>query len=557
MINRSTFHWLLFICFLGWLAGFFAVPLMDIDASQYASISREMLERKSFLQVFDVGKDYLDKPPLLFWFSSFSMWLFGVSTWAFRLPSLLFAILSVVATYQLARLYYNQQIARLSAIVLASSQALFLITHDVRCDTMLMGCVTLSLWQLADWYQSNRKRSLLIATIAIAGGMLTKGPIALLVPAFAFAPHFILRREWKPFFKVEYIGVILGVGLLLIPMCIGLYQQYDLQPGKLINGIPIQSGLRFYFWTQSFGRFTGENFFHEMSYFGFLFENMLWSFLPWIVLFSAGLIWRVYLLIVYRGKINSAQEWIAPGGFIVTYLVLSRSQYQLPHYIFVVFPLAAIVTAHFIFQLLQADAYKKISRIFTVFHTILFAVLWVALIALLFWAFPTLALWVKVLSIIGGLVCLVFIFRLRKTPYLVILAVYTTVGVNIFLSTAFYPNVLKYQMGNDAAAFINQQSLPKEKMMVFGPDAGRSLYFYGRHIFPNTHDWKLLQNEQYIITIMDSVPVLQQHYPGSRMVHQGFNYGVSMLTPEFLNPATRDSVCGKYAIVQLPPRSKL
>ena len=92
MINRSTFHWLLFICLLGWLAGFFAIPLMDIDASQYASISREMLERKSFLQVYDVGKDYLDKPPLLFWFSSFSMWLLGVSTWAFRLPSLLFAL---------------------------------------------------------------------------------------------------------------------------------------------------------------------------------------------------------------------------------------------------------------------------------------------------------------------------------------------------------------------------------------------------------------------------------------------------------------------------------
>jgi hypothetical protein len=112
-------------------------------------------------------------------------------------------------------------------------------------------------------------------------------------------------------------------------------------------------------------------------------------------------------------------------------------------------------------------------------------------------------------------------------------------------------------MGNDAAAFINKQSLPKEKMMVFGPDAGRSLYFYGRHIFPNTHDWRLLQPEQYIITVMDSVPVLQQHYPGSQIVHKGFNYGVSMLTPEFLNPATRDSVCGKYAIVQLPPRSKL
>lgn len=554
MINRSTFHWLLFFCFLGWLAGFFAVPLMDIDASQYASISREMLERKSFLQVYDVGKDYLDKPPLLFWISALSMWLFGVSQWAFRFPSLLFAILSVVATYQLARLFYNQQIARLSAIVLASSQALFLITHDVRCDTMLMGWVTLSLWQLADWYQTNRKRGLLIATLAIACGMLTKGPIALLVPAFAFAPHFILRREWKPFFKVEYIGVILGVGLLLIPMCVGLYQQYDVQPGKLINGIPIQSGLRFYFWTQSFGRFTGENFFHEMSYFSFLFENMLWSFLPWIVLFSIGLVWSVYQLAKQKFTISAGQEWIAPGGFIVTYLVLSRSQYQLPHYIFVVFPLAAIVTAHFIFQLLHTPGYQKFSRWVTAFHSMLYAVLWIVLIGLLFWAFPTLPFWVKVLSAIGLVVYIVLLFTWPKSPPLMMLAVYTSVGVNIFLSTAFYPNVLQYQMGNDAANFIQSAQLPKEKIMVFGPDAGRSLYFYSKYIFPNTHDWKKLPPGKLVITVMDSVPVLQQHYPGLQVLHKGNNYGVSMLTPAFLNPATREASCGKYAIIQLSPK---
>ena len=57
MMSRSTFHILLLVCFAGWLVGFFCVPLMDIDASQYASISREMLERKSFLQVYDVSKD--------------------------------------------------------------------------------------------------------------------------------------------------------------------------------------------------------------------------------------------------------------------------------------------------------------------------------------------------------------------------------------------------------------------------------------------------------------------------------------------------------------------
>lgn len=555
MNSRSAFHVLMLVCFLGWMAGFIWVPIMDIDASQYASMSREMLERKSFLQIFDVGKDYLDKPPMLFWLSAFSMWIFGPTLWAFRLPSLLFAILAVVSTYQIARLYYNQQIARLSALILASSQALFLITHDVRCDTMLMGWVSLSIWQLGIWYRNNLFRNLVIASLAIAGGMLTKGPIALLVPAFAFVPHFILQRNWKHFFRKEYLLVILIIAVCLIPMCIGLYQQFDVQPGKLINGIPIQSGLRFYFWTQSFGRFTGENFFHEMSYFGFLYENMLWSFLPWIVLFSIALLLRIYQIILQKGKLEPGQEWITAGGFIVTYLVLSRSQYQLPHYIFVVFPLAAIVTGQFMFQLFNQESYRAFTRYLNYFHILLFTLLWAALNALLWLAFPETAAWVRVLAILALPVLYIGISkRFDKAPLMVRLGIYTVAGVNIFLSTAFYPQLLKYQMGNDAADFINSRQLPKEKMIVFGPDAGRSLYFYSRYIFPSTHRISEISSKQYVIAVKDSVSVVERQYPGTRILHVGYNYGVSMITPEFLNPATRESVTGKYAILELPGR---
>ena len=60
-MNKNTF-WLLLAAILGvQLVGVFCIPLMDIDAAQYASISREMLERNSFLQIYDLGKDYLDK----------------------------------------------------------------------------------------------------------------------------------------------------------------------------------------------------------------------------------------------------------------------------------------------------------------------------------------------------------------------------------------------------------------------------------------------------------------------------------------------------------------
>jgi 4-amino-4-deoxy-L-arabinose transferase-like glycosyltransferase len=148
-MSKNTFLLLLFACIGLYLLGSFMVPLMDIDATQYASISREMLERNSFLQIFDLGKDYLDKPPMLFWLSAVSMKIFGIYHWAYRIPSLIFLGIALYATYKFAQLYYNTQTARLATIILASCQAFFLIAHDVRTDTMLVGWVMLSIWLLA------------------------------------------------------------------------------------------------------------------------------------------------------------------------------------------------------------------------------------------------------------------------------------------------------------------------------------------------------------------------------------------------------------------------
>lgn len=145
MISNKAFYTIIGLCSITYLLAMFFVPLMDVDASQYASISREMLERKSFLQIYDQGADYLDKPPLLFWLSAASMYVFGVYDWAYRLPSILMLLVSVYAVYRFAKLHYQESIARLSAMILASSQAVFLMAHDVRTDTMLMGWVMLSI----------------------------------------------------------------------------------------------------------------------------------------------------------------------------------------------------------------------------------------------------------------------------------------------------------------------------------------------------------------------------------------------------------------------------
>ena len=536
------------VCVIGMLG----IPLIDIDAAQYASMSREMANTGNYLKLYDLGVDYLDKPPLLFWLSSFSIQLFGVHDWAYRLPSVLCLGLALWSVYRFTLLYYNELSAQLSVLVLATSQAFILMAHDVRCDTMLMGFVMFSIWQLAAWYQSNVWKHFMMAFIGIGLGMLTKGPIAIVVPGVSFAIHFLLQRNWKHFFRWEYIIGILIVGLLLMPMSIGLYTQFDLHPGKIIHGVPIESGLRFYYWTQSFGRYTGENVFNEMNHFTFLLENMLWSFLPWIFIFLMALVLSVKDIIQSKFKLQSHQEFIAAGGFIATYCMLARSQAQLPHYIFVVLPLAAVVTAKGLHTLYFSEGFLKLQKVLLYFHGFIFTLLWAAVLMIVFFVFTDMPLYFKIVTLMGSVYYLYLLLRNKgQTPKFISLALYTILGVNFILNTSFYPRLLKFELGVSAASFINENKLPKNNVYLYQIDESRALHFYGNHSFERIFDSSLLKPQQMLITKASSLPALQQKFPGYTILHKNAYFGVSMLTLPFLNPVTRDKEVTPYIIVTL------
>jgi 4-amino-4-deoxy-L-arabinose transferase-like glycosyltransferase len=551
-MNKNTF-WLLLTAILGvHLIGVFIIPLMDIDASQYASISREMLERKSFLQIYDLGKDYLDKPPMLFWLSALSMKIFGISDWAYRLPSFIFLILGLFATFKFAQLKYNQTVAYLAVLILASCQAFFLIAHDVRTDTMLMGWVALTIWLIAKWESSKAWQDFALAMVAIAGGMMTKGPIALVVPVLAFAPQWFFEKKWAYFFKPIYLVGIIIIGILLIPMSWGLYQQFDLQPGKLINNIPIQSGLRFYYWTQSFGRYTGENYYHEMSYPTFLLENMFWSFLPWIFIFIWAFIAK-FIKMFNEGLFDVQTERISFFGFFLTYLVLSRSQAQLPHYIFVVFPLAAVLTAaHFAALLEQADRLHKWIKWFFGFHVFIFLILLIAMGLISNIPFGKMGL-LGSLILFGTFIIMIKIGFSHQNliQKWIAMSLVLMIGLNLILNSFFYPNLLEYQWGNKLVQQANENKWDIKKTTLYKIPNSNAFHFYGQHIFPVIKDSTLLKEGQWVVA--DSIPAqaLLLDFPNSTILYQGNRFHITLLTLEFLNPATRAKELTPYVLMEL------
>ena len=217
MIQHYKYYLLWLIILMVYLLGW-RIDLMDVDAAQYASISKEMTINKSYLQIFDLGRDYLDKPPLLFWITSFFMTIFGTSDVVYRFVNLIFALIAIFSTYQFAKKYYAPPIPYYASLILGTCQALFLITHDCRTDTMLMGWVMLSVWLFSEALSNKKITYYIFAFAAMAGGLMTKGPIAIAIVIFAFGGYFLYRKKWNYLFKWQYLVGILTIGILIIPM---------------------------------------------------------------------------------------------------------------------------------------------------------------------------------------------------------------------------------------------------------------------------------------------------------------------------------------------------
>jgi 4-amino-4-deoxy-L-arabinose transferase-like glycosyltransferase len=502
--------------------------------------------------VYDLTQDYLDKPPFLFWVSALSMKIFGINGFAYRLPSFLFAVLAVYSTYRLGRIFYLKEIAIWSALILAGCQAFFLMNHDVRTDTILMGWVIFSLWQLAAWFKTGRMMHCWIGFAAIAGGMMTKGPIALLVPIFAFGTHFLLQRQWKNILKWQYLAGLILIAVLLMPMSIGLYRQFDQHPEKLVNGAKNVSGLRFFYWTQSFGRITGESTWNNNSNIFFLLQNMLWAFLPWIIFFLMAFFSGIKEILQQKFRIREQQEAITTGGFLLTYLSLGMSKYQLPHYIFVVFPLAAIITARYLHRLLIEKKQPRLLSLLKNLHYGIFILLWLILLYMMGFTFETIPVYAPILAlaVFAGLIFMIYKNQRRNQSFFFI-CLYGMIGINFFLNAFFYPSLLQYQAGSTAGKWLNTQQLPAENTFLYQYTIWRSLSFNAKGNVLHQDSLQLIKPGSMVITSTAKMKEISQSGRSFELLHQGVDYPVSRLKLKFLNPGTRANELTGYVILKM------
>ncbi len=526
------------------------VDTMDVDASQYAEMSREMAQSGDYLHLYDRGNDYLDKPPFLFWVSATSMKVFGVNNFGYKLPSILFALWALFALYRLTKLLYDEGTARMAALILGTCQGMFLMTNDVRCDTILMSWVVTAIWAIKECETKRKWQYVLLGTLSIACGMMTKGPIALLVPLFAFGSDWLLKRKWKSIFNPWHLFDFMLIAIFLIPMSIGLYQQFDMHPEKTVNGMQHVSGLRFFFWTQSFGRITGESPWSNGAGFDFLLSNMFWSFLPWIFLFLVALILNIITLAKQKFRLQPQQEWLSTGGFILTYIALGSSHYQLPHYIFVAFPLAAIMVAKLMSDFFNGH-YAKLYSIMRPFHMLTSFLLVAGASLFVFYVFPGNTPWAVVWFTLA-LAWLYLVLQKKLKQKLLWSSAVAIIIVNIIFTNHFYYTLLKYQLGSQAGRYISEKHIAPSGICTYSVDDPlNALPFYAQGFVENVYNVADIKDRKYVLTGHDGIDTLKLKGFTFDILKQFPRFKVTELTPEFLDPATRNKALVNYYLIKI------
>lgn len=195
--------WVILLAAL-WLLGLGAAPLVDVDEGAFSQASREMLSSGDWGHTTLNGADRFDKPILIYWLQSASMALFGVNEGAARLPSALAALMWCLAAARFAQGRLGASAREGAALVVATSLGVMMIGRAATADALLnalMAWACLDLWR---HLESGEKAPLRRAFFWMGLGLLTKGPVACLVPGASVVVYLLVSGQ------LRRLRVILG-----------------------------------------------------------------------------------------------------------------------------------------------------------------------------------------------------------------------------------------------------------------------------------------------------------------------------------------------------------
>ena len=208
------------------LPGLIALPPLDRDESRFAEASAQMLENGDFVVPRFQDAPRFKKPVGIYWLQAASVATFSHiedrEMWAYRIPSLLGAMLAAAACAWGAAAFLKPGPSLLAGAMLGSSFLLSTEASIAATDGVLAGAVTLAMAALGRIYLAGRggpaagKRVKALFWAGLALSILVKGPIGPMVVALTL----ITLCFWDR--KARWVaGLGWGWGILAILALVG------------------------------------------------------------------------------------------------------------------------------------------------------------------------------------------------------------------------------------------------------------------------------------------------------------------------------------------------
>ncbi|MBI1314136.1 phospholipid carrier-dependent glycosyltransferase [bacterium] len=255
------------------------LALTDNTEGRYASIGWEMFHSGDWVtpRLYLRGElvPFWGKPPLLFWMTSASFHLFGVSEWPARFPNTLMGILIVLATMRYARQFGGPRVSLLTGLVLASTGLIFVLSGACVLDMSLTAATTGSMLAFAVFAESEGRSKLwgLMFFLMLGIGCLAKGPLAIVLVGLVIAPWLLLVRRFSLIRRIPWFSGTALLAAVTVPWYL-LAEQAT--PGFLWYFIVNEHILRYV--TKDYGDLYGAG---RVKPYGTSWAFLALAFLPW------------------------------------------------------------------------------------------------------------------------------------------------------------------------------------------------------------------------------------------------------------------------------------
>lgn len=534
-LQDNVIFWILILILaVAYIGGVF-VPIVDNDSAHHASIALQMQQSGDYARLIDHGKDYIDKPHFQFWLVAASFEIFGVGGIVYKLSSIIFTILALLSTYQLAKHLTNKDVARLSVLVLMAMAAFTLANVDVRMDAILTAAVIIATAQGVLFIDKQRLWNGVLCAMALSIAFSTKGWYGAVTPFFSLLFYLIGTRRLGWIVGWRFPLLLAMFAMFIMPVVYSYYVQAG------------SAGVEFILWGQIFGRMGG-----DMGTVGgsdpfFYIHTLLWALLPFSMLFYA-----LFFRSLGCRKTVDKVWWLTVPSIVLTTLSISFSLFKLPHYINVIFPLVAIFVANELCGLKQDG---KLIRGLSVTQKVVNVVMICLAAVICYWAFAFENILFGTIFALTSLVSLWITWQAKVTARdIVRSAVVTSAVVWFGLNYNFYPQVMEYQAGNQMAEYIHQNNIPIDRIeMARVADYPFSFDIYTAKVYDEKDSVQLSAalKPLYVFADHDSYVQIQQSDLPYTVMQSFADYRVTRLNAEFLNPATRAEVMDTVYLLRL------